>query len=100
MRPDHGMIRPHEKYQRSERARSRSKKKKAAFDHFVRSQAAGGAQDGQNVAQNWIFPVNTLRVVGSCHDSTTCKVSASRTGQNLFRKTKTMFYHVGLSQDV
>jgi hypothetical protein len=75
-------------------------KKKATFDHFVRSQATGGAQDGQNIAQNWIFSVDTLRVVGSYHDPTACKVSASRTGQKLFGKTKTMFYHFGLSQDV
>jgi hypothetical protein len=45
--------------------KSRSEKKKATFDHFVRSQAAGGAPDGQNVAQNWIFSVDTLHVVGS-----------------------------------
>jgi hypothetical protein len=35
------MIPPHAKYQRRERGRRRSKKKKATFDHFVRSQAAG-----------------------------------------------------------
>jgi hypothetical protein len=51
---DHAMIRPHAKYRRHERAISRSEKKKM-FDHFVRSQAAGGAQDGQNAARNLIF---------------------------------------------
>jgi hypothetical protein len=71
-------------------------KKKATFDHCVCSQAAGGAQAGQNVAQNWIlfgylgrsqapasFPNgqnvgiqpfvlgDTLHVVGSWHDPAT-----------------------------
>jgi hypothetical protein len=40
------------KYRRRKRARNRSEKKKPTFDHFVRSQAAGGAQDGQNAARN------------------------------------------------
>jgi hypothetical protein len=75
-------------------------KNKVTFDHFVRSQVAGGAQDGENVAQNWIFAVDTLHLVGSYHNPTTCKASASRTGRKPFGKTKTMFYHVGLSQDV
>jgi hypothetical protein len=94
------MIRPHAKYRRREQVKRRSKKKKVTFDHFVRSQAAGGAQDGQNVAQKWIFLVDTLHVAGSYHDPTRCKVSASKTGQKLFGKTKMTFYHVGLSQDV
>jgi hypothetical protein len=94
------MIRPHAKYRRRERGRIRSEKKKGAFDHCVCYQAAGGVQDGQNVAQNWIFPVDHLHVVGSWHDPTACKVSASRTGQKPFGKTKTTFYHVGLSQNV
>jgi hypothetical protein len=61
---DHGMIRPHAKYRRHERAISCSEKKKR-FDYFVRSQAAGGAQDGQNVARNLMVSVDTLHVVGS-----------------------------------
>jgi hypothetical protein len=35
-------------------------KKKSTLDHVVRSQAAGGGQDGQNVAINWIVLVDTL----------------------------------------
>jgi hypothetical protein len=62
---DHGMIRPHAKWRRrGEWVRRRSTKNKATFDHFVRSQAAGDAQDGQSVPQNWIFSVDTLHVVG------------------------------------
>jgi hypothetical protein len=41
------------------------RKKNTTFDHFVRSQAAGGAQDSQNVDRNQIVSVNTLHVVGS-----------------------------------
>jgi hypothetical protein len=61
---DHGMIRPHAKYRRHKRAISRSEKQKT-FDYFVRSQAAGGAQNGQNVARNLMVSINTLHVVGS-----------------------------------
>jgi hypothetical protein len=40
-------------------------KNNTTFDHFVRSQAAGGAQDSQNVDRNRIVSVDTLHVVGS-----------------------------------
>jgi hypothetical protein len=61
---DHGMIQPHAKYRRRKQAISRSENKKM-FDHFVRSQAAEGAQDGQNVARNLMVSVDSLHVVGS-----------------------------------
>jgi hypothetical protein len=41
------------------------RKEKTTFDHFVRSQAAGRAQDSQNVDRNRIVSVDTLHVVGS-----------------------------------
>jgi hypothetical protein len=48
---DHDRIRPHAKYQRRERLGSRPKEKKEnGVHHFVRSQAAGGAQDDENVS--------------------------------------------------
>jgi hypothetical protein len=89
------MLQPHAKYRRQKRARSRSENKQATFDHFVRSQAAGGVKDGQNVAQNWIFSVDTLHVVGSYHDPNVCKVSAPRIPGKPFGKMKTNFTMLG-----
>jgi hypothetical protein len=57
------MIRSHAKYRRRERLGSRSEKNNITFDHFVRSQAARGAQDSQNVDRNRIVSVDTLHVV-------------------------------------
>jgi hypothetical protein len=48
----------HAKYRRRKRAIRRLEKKKT-FEYFVRSQAAGGAQDGQNVARNLMLSVDT-----------------------------------------
>jgi hypothetical protein len=83
---NHNRIRPHAKYRRREQPESRSEKKKTGFDHFVRSQAAGGAQDGQ------YRTIRCWHVVGSCHDPTTCKVSAPRTA---FHLTLYIAYSVG-----
>jgi hypothetical protein len=40
-------------------------KKENGVDHFVGSQAAGGAQDDKNVSKQLIFSADTLHVVGS-----------------------------------
>jgi hypothetical protein len=71
---DHDMIQPHAKYRRRERARSRSEKKKTAFDHLGRSQAPPSAPNGQNVGIQPFVSDDTFHVVGSSHDPTICKV--------------------------
>jgi hypothetical protein len=38
------------------------KNNNTTFYHFVRSQAAGGAQDSQDVDRNWIVSVDTLHM--------------------------------------
>jgi hypothetical protein len=83
-RSDHDMIQPHAKYRRRERARSRPEKKKTVFDHLGRSQAPASAPNGQNVGIQPFVSGDNLHVVGSWHDPTTCKVSASRTSDKPF----------------
>jgi hypothetical protein len=45
-------------------ARKSIGKKENGVDHFVRSQAAGGAQDDENVSNQQIASADTLHVVG------------------------------------
>jgi hypothetical protein len=79
-------------YRLCERARSRSEKRKRRLSFCA---LPGGAQDGQKVAQSWIFLVNTLHVVGSYNNPSTCKVSASRMPGKSFGKMKTSFTMLG-----
>jgi hypothetical protein len=46
-------------------AREAVRKKENGVHHFVRSQAAGGAQDDENVSNQLIVSADTLHVVGS-----------------------------------
>jgi hypothetical protein len=66
-------------------------KLKATVDHCVRSQASGGARDGQNVAQNGYF----LSILCMWLDHTACKVSAPRITGKSSGKTKTNFTMLG-----
>jgi hypothetical protein len=68
-------------------------KKKTAFDHLGRSHAPASARIGQNVGIQPFVSGDTLHVVGSWHDPTTWKVSASRTSDKPFGKKKKTFDH-------
>jgi phenolic acid decarboxylase len=74
------------------------RKNETALHHFVRSQVVGGVQDDEKVGIQLFVSTDTLYMVGSWYDPTTCKVSASRTANNPLGKTITAFGHVRRSK--
>jgi hypothetical protein len=74
------------------------RKNEMALHHFVRSQVVGGVQDDENDGSPLFVSTDTLHMVGSWYNPTTCKVSASRTANNPFGKTITAFGHVRRSK--